>query len=135
LSGVKDLINKSTTTIIKKAMIWVGGLKPTLLAYIKKTNIYLILLGPIILGLLIISIIPSVIIMVTHEKISDKALSFICSISSFIMGLSGFFQIIRKESPGIFSKYLKNIPSIINGICVMVVFWLLSLVFIILIFM
>ena len=80
------------------------------------------------------SIIPNVIIMVTHENLSDKTLSLIFSISSFIIGLSGFFQIIRKESPGIFSKYLKNIPSVINGICVMVAFWLFSLVFIILIF-
>jgi hypothetical protein len=33
LSGVKGLTNKGATTTIKKVMVWVGGLKPTLVSY------------------------------------------------------------------------------------------------------
>ena len=72
--------------------------------------------------------IPNEIIMFTQENLTDKGLSFIFSISFFYnAGLSGLFQIIRKPLQGIFGKYFRIIPSVINGIGVLLVFWLSSL--------
>jgi hypothetical protein len=101
------------------------------IAYIKNTDLFLIIYGPIIVGLLIFSIVPNAIIWITREKITDFALSIVGSLAIFISGLSGYFQIIRRETPGFFGKYMKGIPSVINGFGVMIFSWLLSIVLII----
>jgi hypothetical protein len=107
------------------------NLKTRIITHIKKTDLFLLIYGPIIFGLLLFSMVSNSIIWITHEKISDLALGIVGSIALFIAGLSGYFQIIRRETPGFFGKYMKGIPSVINGFGVMVFSWLLSIVLII----
>jgi hypothetical protein len=90
---------------------------------IREMNLFLLLLSPIIIAIVFLTFSGNLCEYVTKEKVSDNSIALMSAISSFIAGFTGIFQMIRKETPGVFSSFLKGLPSVLTGLLCVIMFW------------
>ena len=96
-------------------------------SFIKKTNLDLLIISPMIISFLVMSI-PGIMFGINQKPLTEVTLKIYFFPAAFFMGLPGLFKAIRKESPGYFGKYMKGIPSLITGLVEMIFFWLFGLI-------
>ena len=121
--------NKPITNPIKS-----NSFRKLITNFIDETNIIFLLFFPIFLGFGFMILATFIIKSIIQIEITDNCRSIIFSISSFIAGFGGLFQILKKEYFGPFKNTrITRIIAIINGVGVLCFFWASSILFIIIV--
>jgi hypothetical protein len=106
-------------------------MKNKLIQFIKSTNIYVLVPVPIFLGLLIIFLWGSL-----EQKIDpvifNHGTTIVAIVSAGIMSLTGVFQIIKREAPGIPLKFpYRGIWAVISGVLWVTFCWGMIIFFVV----
>jgi hypothetical protein len=94
---------------------------------VNTTNIKTLVIWPIVIGL--IFFIGALLISerIYGKNVPDTYVATISIISAFIFSLSGWFQIYRREGPGIFGTIVKGMWPVLVGVVWVAFTWILGL--------
>jgi len=93
------------------------------LATLKRLNIYILVLGPLILSLLLLGLLLFVGDRIYEDNTPEVYQAVSGVVFLFIASFSGFFQIYRREGPGPLGYPIFGIWPIINGCLITIICW------------
>jgi len=98
-----------------------------ILIKVNRANIKALVTWPIVIGL--IFLVGSLLIgeKIYSKVVPDTYISVIGMVSAFMFSLSGFFQIFRREGPGVLGTVVKGIWPVLIGVIWVVFTWTLGL--------
>ena len=97
--------------------------RKSILDIINGTSIYTLTTISYLLPLLIIIIWAFVVEKIFIYQVAPIYGYALATLSIFIAGTGGLFQVIKKESPWIMGKTIKGLLAVISGIILMILFW------------
>jgi hypothetical protein len=107
---------KNNSETVKKISTW-----------LKKINIYWLVITPIIMAILTVLILQYIWEKIFGNDIPENYLNLSTILFLFVMSLSGFAQVLRKEGPGPFGDVSYGFWPILSGYIIIILTWVAAI--------